>query len=151
MVLDTGSEVSVTDFVFTGGILFPDIISLNFTMSVDPDMERPVGSGEAKTAVVMHPVCIQSVFSDWPIDDETYVGCGSMAAVPFISVSPGTRIFCIHILIVSDRNQNFGRKIVLLHILKCLFFVPRYLAPQRILGGAESPQSMAGEVGWVPS
>ena len=62
MKLNDNDEVSITDFEFVGGILFPDVISLNFTLSVDPDKERPVGSGDAQTAIVMHPVCIQSVF-----------------------------------------------------------------------------------------
>ena len=78
-----------------GGILFPDIISLNFSLSVDPAGDRPVGSGDAKAAAVMHPVCIQSVFNDFPVDDQTYVGCGSMAAEPFTSTSAGTSIFCV--------------------------------------------------------
>ena len=62
VVVNDNSEVSITDFEFVGGILFPDIISLNFTLSVDPEKERPVGSGDAQTAIVMHPICIQSVF-----------------------------------------------------------------------------------------
>lgn len=92
-MLDTGNEVSVTDFEFTGGILFPDIISLNFTLSVDPAGERPVGAGASNTGIVVHPVCIQSQFHSWPADGSTYVGCGSMVAEPFISLSAGTCIF----------------------------------------------------------
>ena len=46
MKLNDNDEVSITDFEFVGGILFPDVISLNFTLSVDPDKERPVGSGK---------------------------------------------------------------------------------------------------------
>ena len=51
VVVNDNSEVSITDFEFVGGILFPDIISLNFTLSVDPEKERPVGSGDAQTAI----------------------------------------------------------------------------------------------------
>ena len=93
VVVNDNSEVSITDFEFVGGILFPDIISLNFTLSVDPEKERPVGSGDAQTAIVMHPICIQSVFQSWPADTSTYVGCGSMYAEPFISTSPGNYSF----------------------------------------------------------
>ena len=89
VVLDTGDTVSVTDFEFTGGILFPDIISFNFSLTVDPNSERAIGSGEATTAIAMHPICIQSVFYDWPADDSTYVGCGTMTAETFISNSGG--------------------------------------------------------------
>ena len=95
-MLDTGNEVSVTDFEFTGGILFPDIISLNFTLSVDPAGERPVGAGASNTGIVVHPVCIQSQFHSWPADGSTYVGCGSMVAEPFISLSAGTCIFPVN-------------------------------------------------------
>jgi hypothetical protein len=90
VVLHNNSEISITDFEFTGGILFPDIISLNFTLTVDPDQERPVGSGEAASAIVMHPICRQSQFLDWPADNLTYVGCGSMVAEAFTSIAPGT-------------------------------------------------------------
>ena len=93
VVVNENAEVSITDFEFVGGILFPDIISLNFTLSVDPEKERPVGSGDAQTAIVMHPICIQSVFQSWPADTSTYVGCGSMYAEPFISTSPGKYSF----------------------------------------------------------
>ena len=95
MVVNENAEVSITDFEFVGGILFPDIISLNFTLSVDPEKERPVGSGDAQTAIVMHPICIQSVFQSWPADTSTYVGCGSMYAEPFISTSPGKYLFIL--------------------------------------------------------
>ena len=49
--MNDNNEVSITDFEFVGGILFPDIISLNFNLSVDPDKERPVGAGDAQTAI----------------------------------------------------------------------------------------------------
>ena len=87
--MNGGAEVSVTDFEFTGGILFPDIINLNFSLTVDPDSERPVGSGDANTAIVMHPICKQSQFADWPEDENSFVSCGSLASEPFISSAPG--------------------------------------------------------------
>ena len=96
LVLDTGETVSVTDFEFTGGILFPDIISLKFSLTVDPNSERAIGSGEATTAIAMHPICIQSVFYDWPKDENTYVGCGTMTAETFISNSGGMYIAVLY-------------------------------------------------------
>ena len=47
----------------------------------------------ATTAIAMHPICIQSVFNDWPKDDNTYVGCGTMTAETFISNSGGKNTY----------------------------------------------------------
>lgn len=80
------TESTIIDFEFPGGLLFPDVVSLNFSMTVDPLKERPTGSGEAATAVVFHPICQQSEFFTWPPAD-TYAGCGSMTAEPFISLA----------------------------------------------------------------
>ena len=100
------TDLSIIDFEFTGGILFPDIIELNFSLTVDPLKERPVGSGEATSAVVLHPICMQSVFDSWPATaDSTWVGCGSMDAEPFRSIAPGNfssyavaSMFCLYLL-----------------------------------------------------
>lgn len=107
--------VSVTDFEFEGGILFPDIISLNFTMSVDPDKERPVGSGDLTTAIVMHPVCSQPTFHDWPADADTFVGCGSMYVDPFVSSSPGN-------FILVKQNSPFLQSLSLQNAMMRLAF-----------------------------
>ena len=89
VIVQSTNEVSITDFEFVGGILFPDIISLNFTLSVDPNKDRPVGSGNANTAIVMHPICTQSQFQEWPKEPTDFVGCGSMATASFVSTAPG--------------------------------------------------------------
>ncbi len=89
-MLHNSTDLSIIDFEFTGGILFPDIISFNFSLSVDPYKERPIGSGEATSAIVFHPICQQSKFRDWPAThNETWVGCGSMEAEPFKSLAAG--------------------------------------------------------------
>jgi hypothetical protein len=82
--------LSVTDFEFIGGILFPDKISLNFSLTIDPDEYRAVGSGKIDSSIVMHPLCRQSQFLDWPAKKDTYVSCGSMASESFISRAKGT-------------------------------------------------------------
>ena len=39
-------------FVFLGGFTFPDIISLNFTLTVDKEEKRPAGSGIGNTNII---------------------------------------------------------------------------------------------------
>ena len=56
---------------------------------MDPDKERPVGSGDANTAIVIHPICKQSIFAEWPDSTDDYVSCGSLASESFVSTAPG--------------------------------------------------------------
>ena len=56
---------------------------------MDPAKERPVGSGDANTAIVIHPICKQSIFAGWPTSADDYVSCGSLASEPFVSTAPG--------------------------------------------------------------
>ena len=79
-----------TDIQFENGIKFADFISINFTMTVDKDKIRPVGSGNQDTAALFHPLCIQNVFESYPADNETtFVSCGSFTSRSFISKSDG--------------------------------------------------------------
>ena len=80
-----------TDIQFTNGLKFADFVSINFTMTIDKDSIRPVGSGSQETAIVFHPLCIQNVFESYPADnDTTYISCGSLSSRPFIAESAGT-------------------------------------------------------------
>ena len=83
-----------TDIMFENGIKFADFISINFTMTVDKDNIRPVGSGNQDTAALFHPLCIQNVFESYPADnDTTYVSCGSFTNRSFTSKSEGKSQF----------------------------------------------------------
>jgi len=77
------------DIEFGHGLKFADIVSVNFTMTVDKNQQRPVGSGRSETAVVFHPLCKQNVFSSYPANDNTYVSCGTLTSRPFFSDAPG--------------------------------------------------------------
>ena len=107
-----------TDIQFENGIKFADFISISFTMTVDKDKIRPVGSGNQDTAALFHPLCIQNVFESYPADnDTTFVSCGSFTNRSFTSKSDG--IFN-YLYIVSSNDYlsrpftfNFNRKICL--------------------------------------
>ena len=89
--VDGSNNVGIpTDIQFTNGLKFADFVELNFTMSVDKDSIRPVGSGSQDTAVVFHPLCIQNVFESYPPDNATtFVSCGTLTSRPFVSDAPG--------------------------------------------------------------
>ncbi len=112
--------VSITDISLEGGVYFPDVISLNFTLSVDPEKERPVGSGDLESAIVMYPICKQSVFADYPADTDTFIGCGSLYAESFTSSSPGKALMILKSL------HFFGLIMILsrLFLLECYDDVP---------------------------
>jgi len=80
---------SVIDIFFPVGILFPDVISLNFSMIVDPYGERAWGKGPENSTVVMFPNCIQWVHAGYPISASDYVACGGMATNTIVANVPG--------------------------------------------------------------
>eukprot|EP00094_Tigriopus_californicus_P011496 TCALIF_11101-PA protein Name:"Protein of unknown function" AED:0.09 eAED:0.09 QI:0/0.77/0.73/0.95/0.48/0.58/46/1495/2737 len=58
------------DIVFPQGISFPDIISLNLTLTVDPENIRKPGSEEEVATIVLSPICFNVL-------DNSTVQCGS--------------------------------------------------------------------------
>ena len=76
---------------FENGILFPDVISLNFTLTMDPYSERPIGSGELVFSVVAAPICQQSVYLTFPTTTTAFVGCGGYVSKSVSSMAPGMR------------------------------------------------------------
>jgi hypothetical protein len=48
------------------GLLFPDFVAINFSLSVDPSRELPIGSGIKFAPIVVFPACQQSVFAGFP-------------------------------------------------------------------------------------
>jgi hypothetical protein len=79
----------VIDISFPVGILFPDVISLNFSMIVDPYGERAWGKGPENSTVVMFPICRQYPFEGYPISASDYVSCGGMATNTIVANVPG--------------------------------------------------------------
>lgn len=85
------------DFMFPYGISFPDIIELNFTMTVDPTEVRPVGSGIETAAIAISPLCdlgpktadpsTTPTFPDTAVTNRTQ--CGSIEAVVVSTTAPG--------------------------------------------------------------
>ena len=83
--------------MFPYGISFPDIIELNFTMTVDPTEVRPVGSGVESAAIGISPLCDLAPKSGSPI--ATYpdpavtnrTQCGSIEAVAVSTSAPGIK------------------------------------------------------------
>ena len=70
------------DIIFDGGIMFPDIISVNFTLSV---VEIEEGKGEVHSMVVGYVLCMHSYFLGWPENTEQ---CGPFSGVKFTVTSP---------------------------------------------------------------
>ena len=52
------------DFEFDRGILYSDYISLNFSLTVDPNARARPGSGAKTAAVVLQPICNVSQHND---------------------------------------------------------------------------------------
>ena len=66
------------DIVFDDGIMFPDIISINFTLTVDPDGNMEKGKGDVDSMVVGYVLCRHSYFHSWPDSTEQ---CGPFSGV----------------------------------------------------------------------
>lgn len=54
-------------------IRFPDIVSFNFTVSIDPDDKLPRGKGDVHSAAVGYVACVPRQDSYWG-GSETYCG-----------------------------------------------------------------------------
>ena len=70
------------DIILDGGIMFPDIISVNFTLSV---VNIEEGKGEVHSMVGGYVLCKHSYFLGWPDDMEQ---CGPFSGVKFTVISP---------------------------------------------------------------
>ena len=73
---------------FYDGILFPDIIQLNFSLTVDPDYQLRIGSGQLVVSVVIAPVCQTAYHHGFPAAPATstsFTGCGA-----YVTESIGT-------------------------------------------------------------
>ncbi len=70
-------------FKFPWGITYADIITCNFTMTVDPNSIRQKGSGNEDGAVVAVAVCEQQQIDSFPgtAGDKTYCGDHEVATV----------------------------------------------------------------------
>lgn len=80
---------STVHFQFPQGISFPDIVELNFSMTVEMEGNRPVGSGVQSSSIVFVPICFHSG-NDYIGDaNSSVVSCGSLHALPFESSAPG--------------------------------------------------------------
>ena len=77
------------------GITYSDIISLSFTLSTDPDDERPVGSGIETSSLVVSPTCyLIDINGDGPADgDADEKQCGQMIYIPFSTIAPGILLY----------------------------------------------------------
>ena len=72
------------------GITYADIVTINFTLSVDPDNELPVGSGVAESTIVISPSCqLVDLGTSDPVYDDFNKQCGRMVIIPFSTESPG--------------------------------------------------------------
>jgi len=89
MVFDNTSLVTnytsgSIDIFFPVGILFVDIISLNFSMFIDPNSIIPKEKGYVSSTLVMFPICQQTQFFQYPVNPITdYIACGGMASTSF--------------------------------------------------------------------
>jgi hypothetical protein len=88
-VVAYNSSTGIIDLFFPAGILFVDIISLNFSMFIDPNSIRSIGKGNENSTVVMYPICRQTQFFVYPINSSDYIACGQMASTTLIANVPG--------------------------------------------------------------
>ena len=71
------------DIIFDDGIMFPDIISINFTLTVNEDLEA--GKGDLDSMVVGYVLCKHSYFQSWPDNIEQ---CGPFSGVKVTVATP---------------------------------------------------------------
>eukprot|EP00094_Tigriopus_californicus_P011497 TCALIF_11102-PA protein Name:"Protein of unknown function" AED:0.05 eAED:0.05 QI:9/0.85/0.90/1/0.6/0.47/21/323/1445 len=86
IVTVTVANTSGILFQFPQGISFPDIVELNFSLSVEMDGKRPIGSGVESSAIVFAPICFHSGHNK---TNSSVSNCGSLRALPFESCAPG--------------------------------------------------------------
>jgi len=89
-------DTHLFDFRFNEGITFPDIIELNFTLTVDPTKQRAIGSGTERSVIVVSPVCRRIPHNGVPAlgggNFEMQEQCGDLVDVGFTSDAPD----CFH-------------------------------------------------------
>ena len=83
-----GDKNSSVTFVFNNGIYYSDIISINFTLTVDPLGKLPFGKGLLDSAIVSQVQCKQSVFHSYPATNETLNVCGAYVHTSVKVLSP---------------------------------------------------------------
>ena len=71
------------DIIFDDGIMFPDIIGLNFTLTVNENMDK--GKGDLDSMVVGYVLCKHSYFQSWPDNLEQ---CGPFSGVKVSVTTP---------------------------------------------------------------
>ncbi len=72
---------------------------------MDPDSERPIGSGELIVSVVAAPICQQSPFYNFPASTTTFVGCGGYISTSVGSLASGKFPVAVF-LVVCDPSMN---------------------------------------------
>ncbi len=80
------------DFVFSGGVTFADIISFNFSLTVDPTGLRVEGTPDAEGAVALAMVCTQNEYDAYPDPAETDKTCGETVLLPVKVTTGGARL-----------------------------------------------------------
>ena len=75
------------DFLFSNGINFPDVISVNFSITVDRYDRLGVGRGNVPSMAVSYLICFPAPFGNipWPTDYEI---CGPYEGVKIVVASP---------------------------------------------------------------
>ena len=71
--------------------LFADIISFNFSLTVDPTAVRLEGSGQIMGTIVLSPQCQQNIINGYPAADTVVKQCGDMSQIPITVETPGER------------------------------------------------------------
>lgn len=74
--------------MFEQGITYPDIITLNFTVTVDPYEERLIGSGDESSTIIVSPTCSMEDIDTSDVDDFPKT-CGDMLSIPVKTEAPG--------------------------------------------------------------
>jgi len=80
-------------FEFPMGISYPDIVELNFSLTVDPTQMRRPGTGLEVAAVVAEMVCDQYQIEGYPVDEGDLTNCGTHEVVNVRTVAPGTFLY----------------------------------------------------------
>ena len=93
-VLTTAFAPHGFDILFNEGLLYPDIVSFNFSLTIDPDELLKPGSGIQIGSVATTVLCNQAVFQAWPPGTTAEVPCGDWTRTPVIVSGPGN--FIVH-------------------------------------------------------
>lgn len=71
-----GDGNTSVNFLFYNGIYYTDIISINFTLTVDPLNKLLPGRGSLNSSILSYVHCTQSQFLGFPTTNSTFVTCG---------------------------------------------------------------------------